>query len=79
MVGSAPSAPFHPAQPGLLAIVGFVGMVHEFGSLSGTLSRGRLRGPKRRKPKAHRGLKRFGPRAMMALVGAFSRDSRSAL
>jgi hypothetical protein len=76
MVGSAPSAPFHPAQPGLLAIVGFVGMVHEMELGFGTLSRGRLRGPKRRKPKAHRAKRKIDLSGGMACVGAFRADSR---
>ena len=70
------SASNYPFSLRPLVIVGFVGMVHEFGSLSGTLARGRLRGPKRRKPVYLAGLRQIEPRAMMALVGAFPSASR---
>ena len=59
LVEGAPGGSFRPCNTGLLAFVGFVGMVHELGSLSDTLARGRLRGPKRRKPKAHLSLKQI--------------------
>ena len=74
--GSSGVPLFEPRISGLLAIVGFVGMVHYFRSISDRHSRGRLRGPKRRKPVYLAGLRQIEPRAMMALVGAFPSASR---
>jgi hypothetical protein len=62
---------FYRQFQGFLANVGFVGMVHYFWSRKGTRSRGRLRGPKRRKPLYLAGLQHFRPGDVMALVGAF--------
>ena len=54
VLGSARSAHFLPCWPGPLAIVGFVGMVHFFGAFFRRHSRGRLRGPFRRRPAKYR-------------------------
>ena len=73
---SASECPIYPLLERVSAIVGFVGMVHDFESRFDRHSRGRLRGSFRHESPCALGRRQIEPRAMMALVGHFRVASR---